>query len=63
MLYGRLARMRAGLPAAEMGRTAEQVSVWVGAGTKLRLEDPTFREAYEKLDRSLRRLLEGVAGQ
>ncbi len=55
--------MRAGLLAAEMGRTAQQVSVWVGAGTKLRLEDPTFREAYEKLDRSLRRLLEGDSGQ
>jgi len=51
--------LRAGLLAAAMGRPAQQVSVWTRDGTRLRLEDPVFRKAYEELDRSLRRRLAG----
>jgi hypothetical protein len=49
--------LQPGVLAAAMGSPAQQVSVWTRDGTRLRLEDPAFRKAYEELDRSLRRRL------
>jgi len=41
------------LVAEVMGRAAPQVSVWSGEGSRLRREDPLFREEYETLNRDL----------
>ncbi len=45
--------IRSGEMARELGRIVEVVSRWSGDGIRLRVTDPSFREAYERLDRDL----------
>jgi len=45
--------VRTGEMTRALGKIIEVVSRWVGAGTRQRVKDSVFREAYERLDEAL----------